>query len=316
MAIVKEAKEAPGGGRRAEAGRRAERQMAHYLRRAFTDRPGVRVFNDLRLERDGEFAQIDHLLLHKHGFVIIESKSVHDAVAVDQHGEWRRRVRGRWQGMPSPIEQARRQGELLRALLNDHAETLLTKVLGVLQSRFGLCPMDLIVAVSDEGTIERKGKGPSEVVNADQAPGAARDIMRRHAKASRLLTKADGAWGMYTFKSGELDRLKSFLLDRHTPKSGAAEPVVTKPEGRRFVLTCRNCGASDLHARSGRYGYYAKCAACDGNTPIPLECDVCGQRGRVRKNGEEFLRVCADCGIEELVWINRPESLTPRRESR
>ncbi len=37
----------------AKAGRRAEEQMAHYLRRAFGDAPDLQLFHDLRLERDG-----------------------------------------------------------------------------------------------------------------------------------------------------------------------------------------------------------------------------------------------------------------------
>jgi len=323
MAIVKEADEAPVTGVRAEAGRRAERQMAHYLRRAFAETPAVRVFNDLRLERDGEVAQIDHLLLHRHVFVIIESKSVHDAVSVDARGEWRRRVRGRWQGMPSPIEQARRQGELLRAVLNDHMDKLLGKVLGLVQARFYGCPIDLLVAVSDEGSIERKGRVPDEIHKADQTPGAALEIMRRHRRAAGLMAITDPKWGGYTFRTDELERIEAFLLDRHTPRAHpepgppAAEPDPTPgptnrlpPEmppsapAHRFALRCRHCNGADLHARSGRYGYYVKCAHCDGNTPIPKGCDLCGRSGKVRKQGDEFLRVCEDCGVEELVWCN------------
>ena len=49
--------------------------MAHYLKRAFGDTSDIYVFNDLRLLRRGEIAQIDHLVVHRWGFAIIESKA-------------------------------------------------------------------------------------------------------------------------------------------------------------------------------------------------------------------------------------------------
>lgn len=58
------------------AGFDAEAQMAFYLRRAFGDATDVFVFHDLRLSRNGERAQMDHLVFHRFGFVIVESKSI------------------------------------------------------------------------------------------------------------------------------------------------------------------------------------------------------------------------------------------------
>jgi hypothetical protein len=69
---------------RLRAGFEAERQMAHYLHRAFATSADLYVINDLRLvdpeqpEQDGSpgVAQIDHLVLHRYGAFIVESKSV------------------------------------------------------------------------------------------------------------------------------------------------------------------------------------------------------------------------------------------------
>ncbi len=77
-----------------KSGYEAEKQMAFYLRRAFGDSPEVFVFNDLRLERDGEFAQIDHLVFHRFGFVTIESKSVVGTITVNAKGEFTRTFDG------------------------------------------------------------------------------------------------------------------------------------------------------------------------------------------------------------------------------
>ncbi len=78
-----------------EAGQRAEEQMAFYLRREFGDDASVVVVNDLRLERqDGhgqtDAAQIDHVVVHPGGLVLVESKSVMSKVRCDEHGHWAR----------------------------------------------------------------------------------------------------------------------------------------------------------------------------------------------------------------------------------
>jgi hypothetical protein len=134
------------------AGRRAEEQMAFYLRRAFGHDPEVFVMNGLRLEREGDACQIDHLLVHPFGFVIVESKSVTTEVAIDAKGDWSRLVDGRWRGMPSPLNQAKLQIELLRLILDDHAPQALGKILGM-QKRFGGLHYDAFAAVSDNGII-------------------------------------------------------------------------------------------------------------------------------------------------------------------
>ena len=74
---------------RQQAGAEAERQMAHYLNRTFSQDPDAHVLNGLRLEnrerpeQDGSpgKCQIDHLIVHRLGMFIIESKSVTEEVA-------------------------------------------------------------------------------------------------------------------------------------------------------------------------------------------------------------------------------------------
>lgn len=89
--------------KQAQAGRRAESQMAFYLRRTFGEDSTIKVLNGLRIERQGEVAQIDHLLISNHGFILIESKSVTTQIRVNAQAEWSRQIVGAgWQGMPSP----------------------------------------------------------------------------------------------------------------------------------------------------------------------------------------------------------------------
>lgn len=220
--IVKEKTSRPGRNRMEQAGDAAEKQMAFYLCRCYADDPDVRVFNDLRVKRQGEVAQIDHLVLHKHGIIIIESKSVTGEVHINPQLEFVRVFGRKRTGMPSPIQEAGRQGALLRQLLVDHKEELRRKkLLGLVQGGFQHCPIQVLVAISDQGIIKRPKKTIPELHKADQIEDQIETIIDRHQRAGKLTTPDDGNWGTYAFHPEEFSRITEFLITQHT------EPVTT-----------------------------------------------------------------------------------------
>jgi len=324
-------REHPDTGKLAKAGAEAERQMAFYLRRAFVDSKDIHVFNDLRLtDEAGDAAQIDHLVMHRHGFIIIESKSVSGRIAVNERGEFSRYWNGGFKGMPSPVQQARNQAIFLKRLLNANAELLLSKALGVLQARFGYCPFEIIVAVSDKGIIERKTEIP-ELLKADQVADRVNEIYRRHKKAASpfsikglIPTNTDG---IYCFRDDEFYRMRRFLEqhhqpalpspDRDQPPSFSADIVREEPETYELnqppsdatrmdpaptLGQCSRCGMQSI-IKWGRYGYYWKCVHCDNNMPIKEYCPVCRRKMKLRKDGMRFYKRCESCGVEELYCV-------------
>ena len=59
-------------------GYEAEKQTAHYLKRKFFDHPEIHVLNNVRfkcLTDDGDYTQIDHLVITPYCFIVIETKS-------------------------------------------------------------------------------------------------------------------------------------------------------------------------------------------------------------------------------------------------
>ena len=288
------------------AGYEAERQMAFYLRRAFAESGELRVFHNLRLTRSGEVAQIDHLILHRSGVVIVESKSVTGEVEVNAQGEWVRCWGQRREGMPSPVLQARRQGELLARLFEDHAPDLLDRfAFGLLQKHFGSMARDVLVAVSDQGCIRREGQVP-ELCKADQVTDRTRDLVQRYRRANSALSLnlKDGG---YTFTDAELTRLTAFLQARHTPVRPEATPVPTKeavpPPATPAAPSCRHCQGGDLEMVYGKYGYYLKCRSCAGNTPARPTCPTCHTSARLRKDGARFFVECPG-GHSQLFFQN------------
>lgn len=216
---------APSANKQMQAGRRAEEQMAFYLRRAFGDDPTLKVLNGLRVERQEEIAQIDHLLISNHGFVLIESKSVTTKIRVNSEGEWSRQVGHDWKGMPSPMLQVDRQTKLLRALLNDHVDDFYRKLL-TLQFTFNSAPFDGLVAISDTGVIQRpSGFATKQVLKADQITSQIQEMNAAYRRASSLfslnLKDAGAEWSDKT-----VTKLAEFLLQRHIPQPQTTSPPV------------------------------------------------------------------------------------------
>ncbi len=312
-----------------KAGAEAEEKLSFYLRRAFGKSENIHVLNDLRLIDDsGDVAQLDHLVLHRHGFVIVESKSVSTTIQVNKNGEWTRSWNGRQTGMQSPVQQAKLQIELLRELLDEHRAELLPKALGLLQYRFGHCPFEIIVAISDHGTIKR-GCKVDELVKADQVIDFVQVIEKRHHKAASLLSlKPFSTDGIYTFKRNVQEAICNFLLARHQPLRGrsmqpecpAAQADVIReepaPYGQRpapqtepvedqanpGLGQCENCGAQCM-IKWGRYGYYWKCIECDTNMAIKEFCLSCGKKMKLRKDGKHYFKRCEPCGSEEMYCL-------------
>lgn len=115
------------------AGRAGERDAAHFLGREFGESSRMGMLHDLRLELDGEVAQIDHLIIHRYQATawVLETKNYAGRLTCDEHGDWTVWSRSNPRDIPSPVNQARRQCELLRRWLQANDITYIQKILPV-----------------------------------------------------------------------------------------------------------------------------------------------------------------------------------------
>ncbi len=335
---------------RRRAGEEAERQMAFYLHGAFTDSPGVYVLNDLRLEDPDQpmfgnrvaACQIDHLIVHRLGMLIIESKSLRGTINVRDDGSggdvWTRTSDGVTEGIPSPFQQARRQAEFLRTYLQSRRDLLVGKfapglrtlaklVHGSDQRGFRMMPIQIIVAYADNSDLrELKGwqppSGPfrSYITKADLVVDKIKNEIRDHDRNASNPLAARGPYGLWSFARGEAGEVAQYLCGQHapisTPPSSTSVREVSRmgSEQASSVPTpasrasCKACGGTSLTASWGKYGYYWRCNDCGTNTAMPTACSACGAEGahgkkvRIRKEGPKYFRVCDMCNIQERIW--------------
>lgn len=228
-----------------KAGWSAEQDAAFRLDRAFGDpaRRDVRLFHDIRLPAtfssgavaEGDYFQIDHLVLHRHGVALVESKSVVGDLNVDRLGQWQRRYTSRTINIESPVTQVKQQASALLRLLQSAAPTLLNKFMGVLQGGFGGFPMAPFVAISDTGRFTgATAPYVTTVMKVDRIVEAVTAEINKHERKAGFLGFLRGAIekdmtdaGLFNLALEELDRMEKFLLARHTPLIHTPQPRAT-----------------------------------------------------------------------------------------
>lgn len=320
------------------AGLAAESDVAYKLRSFFADLPDTYVINNLKLAVNGTTIQIDHLVLGRSNYYVIESKSVAGNLSVNEFGEWFRWFNNQSSPMDSPVIQAERQLDLLKKYMQENNEVFQGKFLG-LQKQMGTYTGHHYVAVSN-GAISGKGRADfPNVMRADQVISTVKEHVKKHNKHFLVGLFSTKDEDFKLLSRDELEKLVEFLLSEnlavepveelkgmHTsesPKSvelteiqpvssipveDAQQPVVTETRGESKTelvgLVCGQCTSSQVLVKYG-HSYYINCQNCRKNTPIRgLVCDSCGSEARVRKSQQEFFSKCTSCESEKLIHKN------------
>lgn len=104
--------------RNTRVGIQGETSAAHYLNNHLSASKNWMLIHDLRVTVDNETAQIDHLMVGRLGFILIETKTFGGDISVNEHGEFAVQYPGeRIYDIPSPFEQSRRHENVLQKLL-------------------------------------------------------------------------------------------------------------------------------------------------------------------------------------------------------
>lgn len=184
-------------------GAKTEVDAAYQLEFDFKDSRHWAVIHDLRLEIDGQVAQIDHLVISRMLEVFVcESKSFTGGVKVNEQGEWTTFRDRRPIGIPSPIEQNRRHIAVLEQAIKLGFIDFPRRIVAI-KPRFVN-----IVLVSERGSIGRPRKKAPEldaIIKVDQFRS---HLLKRHFSSLSLL-KVVG--------SGTLEGFGRQLVALHQP---------------------------------------------------------------------------------------------------
>ncbi|PLX93332.1 MAG: NERD nuclease [Desulfuromonas sp.] len=296
-----------------KAGLKGEKEAAYFIDFALKDSQNTAVIHDLRLEANGRIAQIDHLLIHRTmTFFVLETKHFHSGLKIMDDGQFLQwnNFNKSFEGMSSPLAQ------------NDRHVMVLKDVIKQVEwpTRLGmkLSPVyEPFVLVSSKARIDRPKKfDTSRVIKADELAKTidnhlnSRGVLATLGAMSKVVstdTLKEIAQSLAALhKPIKIDYRAKFGPDEHIAETCASyqtnQPAPT-PQSFEIPL-CRKCKSHNLTIQYGRYGYYFKCSDCTGNTPIKLDCGNPGHKERLRKEGLNFYRECAECATSTLFFTN------------
>lgn len=297
----------------AVAGRRAEEKMAFYLKVDFEDETDIHVINGLRVELDDGAVQIDHLVIHPYGMIIVESKSVTGKVQIKEDGQWIRWFNDQSSGMESPLKQGEIQAKRLKKHLGKNANPA---------DYFDTVPVDVITAISDQGVIIwPNGKPINGVMKADQVTDDIRqkiDVLKRQGRPKKLPDTHIKLICKYMLAVNKpLEKklatvpqvaeqpVTAYQVAPKKPAAAAPAKVAGPVPGKatRSGKICRFCGSFKLEIKYGR-NYYFHCLDCAKATPINSICPSCNNLEKLRKQGKEFFVECQSCKTSQLFYSN------------
>lgn len=277
-------------------GYESERQMAFYLKRKFFDNQEIHILNNLHIKTvDGKgYFQIDHLVVTKYCFVIVESKTCTSQLKFDQHLQWScfRQTEKKWVGMKSPMKQAERQGDALRKVLQEKRLELRQKFLHM-QGGFLNLPIYTLVAISDSGIIDYCSENEDyckNVLKADLIPNRILEIYDSYKKRDTvknfLLDREPG----YVLPDEDVGKTIQYIVGLHHVK-----PVYRKIEEVKIPIcdVCKKAYAIQYNGTSKQYELI--CKECGSVRKMNFECKKCRGELKIHKYKETFVVGCEQC---------------------
>lgn len=138
----------------------SEKQNAYYIDFYLKDSEHLIVLHDIRLEHNGRTAQIDHMIIHRMGIELLESKSFKGMLTINDDCSLDVNYNGNIKSFPNPIEQSKRHADVLKSFIEENAD------FGKRIDLLGGFDIKNIVLIHPETTISNK-KLPKNFFRAD-----------------------------------------------------------------------------------------------------------------------------------------------------
>jgi len=185
-------------------GYEAEKQNAYYIDFYLNDSKNLVVLHDIRIEHNGQTAQIDHILISRFGIELLESKSFTGETTINNDLSISVKYNGKNKSFENPIEQSKRHAKILDEFIAKNFN------LGKRVEIFGGFPIDNIVLFNPKTTITNK-KLPQGFFRADSY------ISKRLEKIDNLNALDIIKFATKMVKIDTVKKIANFLVENHTP---------------------------------------------------------------------------------------------------
>ena len=176
---------------------------------------GFLILSDLFLRLGEDEAWVDHLLIHRYGFTLIESRTLCVPCTRTFEGRWLQKREEGLHEVSSPVERVKRNARMVVALMQDQQEHLLDEGKGDVTGRLSV---DIYVSIALQGDLLTEDVGFSSlIVNVQELGGLvnAKHTERYFAERGRL--QKERVQPLPTLDADERLELGETLLRQHQP---------------------------------------------------------------------------------------------------
>ena len=277
-------------------GYNSEKKMEFYLQRKFFDNREIHILNNLHIKTiDGKgYFQIDHLVVTKYCFVIVESKTCNSHLKFDSHFQWScfKQTEQKWIGMKSPMKQAEMQGDALRKVLQENRLELRQKFL-FMQGGFLNLPIYSLVAISDSGIIDYCSENKNycaNVLKADLIPNRILEIYESYKNKESVKNFLLDKNPDYVLPDEDLKKTIQYIISLHHVKPAYREIECVKIP---ICDTCKKTYSIQYDRISKQYELV--CKECGTIKKMNFKCQKCRGKLKIHKYNEAFVVGCDQC---------------------
>jgi len=203
-------------------GYEAEKQNAYYIDFYLKDSKNIIVLHDIRIEYNGQTAQIDHMLISRFGIELLESKSFIGETTINDDLSITVKYNGKNKSFENPIEQSKRHAKILHEFINENFD------LGKRVEILGGFQIENIVLLNPKTTITNK-KLPRGFFRADSY------ISKRLEKIDNLNALDVIKFASKMIKIDTVKKIANFLVKNHTPTHFDYEKKYRVPKEKVIV---------------------------------------------------------------------------------
>ena len=183
---------------------------------------GFLTLSDLFLKREQSEAWVDHLLIHRYGFIVVESRTLCVPCTRTLEGRWLQKRGEELYQVPSPVERVKHNARLVVELLRDQSEVLLIDD----RDMIGKLSVDVYVSIALQGDLLTEGMSFSSLVVHVQALGGLINYKHQERYFAERGRLHKGSYELPpALDEDERLELGEYLLRQHQPGIGKYDEV-------------------------------------------------------------------------------------------
>lgn len=223
-------------------------EVANRLKSAFQTNDDVIVINDAPIQVEDRIVNVDHLVLHPYGIVLVNSRSLFGRIEVNYRKQWNRVSKNRETPMENPIELYKYVTRDLREFLIKSTQEILSKTNNN-QRTFDGVPIEAWFVKAPKTSIHDNGINQSNIIISEQLT---QNINRSFSAFKKREFQMYGGVDSFKFIIPDMYATADFILgnpierENYPSNDGVINKAGNKGNGKIGIVKAINVGKVHL----------------------------------------------------------------------